>query len=257
MNWRAILAAPASRETQNLRGIFPRIVSSNLSQIFTPFVCTVLQKPKQTSSSLELDAEKRKAEEADNLEGRQRNRIDGVGQDSLGRGKVDKKREEEKKEKEIAMLIKQDQQPRRKKFDPNRKPTAEEVKKRERDEKARQEEEAREQKRRAAIEKTRIAEEVAVFNEKLMRVRRAFSRANSSIVNTLRLADSNGDGTLSLKEFMTALSRENVSINADDLLYVYDFIDEDKDGRLQYKELADFLQNKRQVDAAAHITKKR
>ena len=61
------------------------------------------------------------------------------------------------------------------------------------------------------------------------------------MVSTLRLADTNGDGTISLKEFMTAMKRENVSLNAEELLFIYDFIDENKDGKIQYKELADVL----------------
>lgn len=65
-----------------------------------------------------------------------------------------------------------------------------------------------------------------------MRVKNAFSRAGSSIVSTLRLADTNNDGTISLKEFMTAMSRENVTINAEELMFVYDFIDENKDGKI-------------------------
>ena len=98
---------------------------------------------------------------------------------------------------------------------------------------------------------------MADFNQRFMRVKNAFSRAGSSIVSTLRLAGTNGDGTISLKEFMTALQRENVAINADELMYVYDFIDENKDGKIQYKELADVLQGRRQLNVSEHIAKSR
>ena len=53
------------------------------------------------------------------------------------------------------------------------------------------------------------------------------------------------------------MKRENVSINADELMFVYDFIDENKDGKIQYKELADVLQGRRQINAAEHIAKTR
>lgn len=73
---------------------------------------------------------------------------------------------------------------------------------------------------------------MASFNQRFMRVKNAFSRAGPNIVNTLRIADTNGDGTISLEEFMTAMQRVNVSIKAEELLYVYDFIDENRDGKI-------------------------
>ena len=117
----------------------------------------------------------------------------------------------------------------------------EEIKRKEREEKAREEEEARERKIRAEVEKKKVQQEVASFNQRFMRVKNAFSRAGPNIVNTLRIADTNGDGTISLEEFMTAMQRVNVSIKAEELLYVYDFIDENRDGKIQYKELTDVL----------------
>ena len=56
---------------------------------------------------------------------------------------------------------------------------------------------------------------------------------------------------------MTTLSRANVSIKPDELLYVYDFIDTNKDGKLDYKELSEVLRGQRTIDAAAHIAKQR
>lgn len=43
-----------------------------------------------------------------------------------------------------------------------------------------------------------------------MRVKNAFSRTSGNIINTLRLSDTNNDGTISLNEFMTAMQRVNV-----------------------------------------------
>lgn len=40
----------------------------------------------------------------------------------------------------------------------------------------------------------------------------------------------------------------------EDLLYVYEFIDENKDGKLQYKELSEVLRGTRNIDAAARIS---
>ena len=56
---------------------------------------------------------------------------------------------------------------------------------------------------------------------------------------------------------MTAMQRVNVAIKAEELLYVYDFIDENRDGKLQYKELADVLQGKRQIRPEEHIAARR
>ena len=75
------------------------------------------------------------------------------------------------------------------------------------EEKQREEEEKRASGKRAEVERLEVQKEVAVFNQKLMRVKEAFQRAGSSIVNMLRLADTNNDGTISLQEFMTTLQR--------------------------------------------------
>ena len=73
----------------------------------------------------------------------------------------------------------------------------------------------------------------------------------------LRLADTNKDGRISLQEFMTTLQRQNVSIKADEILYIYEFIDKDGDGKLDYRELSDVLRGIKTIDATAYITEKR
>lgn len=73
----------------------------------------------------------------------------------------------------------------------------------------------------------------------------------------LRLADTNKDGKISLQEFMTTLQRSNVTINPDEILYIYEFIDKDKDDKLDYKELSDVLRGVKTIDATAYITEQR
>ena len=74
----------------------------------------------------------------------------------------------------------------------------EEIKKKDKEEKAQLEEEAKAQRKRAELERVEVSKEVAEFNQRLMRVKNAFMKAGSSVVNTLRLADTNGDGRISL-----------------------------------------------------------
>lgn len=188
---------------------------------------------------MELEAVKRQAEEAKTSE---------------DRAKADQLRANEKKEKELAALRKADAAPRKKVTKKNSKPSTDEIKKKEKEEKARQDEEARDQRRREEFEKKEVQKEVAVFNQRLMRVKNAFSRTSGNIINTLRLSDTNNDGSISLNEFMTAMQRVNVQIPVEDLLYVYEFIDENKDGKLQYKELTEVLRGTRSIDAAARIS---
>ena len=129
----------------------------------------------------------------------------------------------------------------------------EEAKKKQKEEKAYEDEEARARGKRAEVERVEISKEVAVFNQRLMRIKNAFMKAGSSIVNTLRLADTNGDGRITLQEFMTTLQRANVTVKPDEILYIYDFIDADKDGKLDYKELSDVLRGTKNIDAASLI----
>jgi primosomal protein N'' len=91
---------------------------------------------------------------------------------------------------------------------PKKKPTAakkvpakssnEEAKKKQKEEKAYEDEVARAVAKRADVERLEVSKEVAVFNQRLMRIKNAFMKAGSSIVNSLRLADTNGDGRISL-----------------------------------------------------------
>ena len=188
---------------------------------------------------MELEAQKRQAEDASASE---------------ARAKADQLRANEKREKELAALRKADAAPKKKVVKKTTKPSSEEVKKKEKEEKARVDEEAKDLRKREEVEKKEVQKEVAVFNQRLMRLKNAFSRAGSTILNTLRLSDTNNDGTISLKEFMTAMNRERVALPVEDLQYIYEFIDENKDGKLQYKELTEVLQGRRSIDATARIT---
>jgi len=63
------------------------------------------------------------------------------------------------------------------------------------------------------------------------------------------LADVNNDGFILLKEFMAALKRDNVAINAEELLFIYDFTDQKNknkdDGKINYLELVDVLKGRK------------
>ena len=52
---------------------------------------------------------------------------------------------------------------------------------------------------------------------------------------------------------MTTLQRSNVTVKPDEILYIYEFIDSNKDGKLDYKELSEVLRGTKSIDAAAHI----
>ena len=97
-----------------------------------------------------------------------------------------------------------------------------------------------------------------MFNQLFNRVKDAFERGTAGdITKLLRLADTNGDGTLTLDEFMATLQRAKVKIEPKDVIYIYDFIDENKDGKLDYRELADVLRGRKPIDAVAVIAKRR
>jgi len=49
------------------------------------------------------------------------------------------------------------------------------------------------------------------------------------------------------------LQRSNVTVKPEEILYIYEFIDSNKDGKLDYKELSEVLRGTKSIDAAAHI----
>ena len=84
-----------------------------------------------------------------------------------------------------------------------------------------------------------------------------FERAGPNILNTFKLADTNNDGTVDLREFITTLGRANVKIPAEEITHIYEAIDENQDGKLQYKELIEVLSGRKQIDAKGFIERKR
>ena len=140
---------------------------------------------------------------------------------------------------------------------PGGKLSNEAIKKKEREEKAQLEEEKRMLAKRKEQERKEVTKEVAVFNQKLLRVKQAFERVGDSVYNQLRMADENGDGYISLQEFMATLARARVTINPHEILYIYDFIDANQDGKLSYRELEQVVRGQRSIDAHAMIAARR
>jgi Ca2+-binding EF-hand superfamily protein len=56
---------------------------------------------------------------------------------------------------------------------------------------------------------------------------------------------------------MMTLQRSNVTVKPDEILYIYEFIDNNKDGKLDYKELSEVLRGTKSIDAATHIAARR
>ena len=60
-----------------------------------------------------------------------------------------------------------------------------------------------------------------------------------------------------MREFITTLARANVRIPPEDINFIYDAIDDNNDGTLQYQELIEVLTGRKQIDAKAYIEKRR
>ena len=60
-----------------------------------------------------------------------------------------------------------------------------------------------------------------------------------------------------MREFITTLARANVRIPPEEINFIYDAIDENNDGTLQYQELIEVLTGRKQIDAKAYIEKRR
>lgn len=84
-----------------------------------------------------------------------------------------------------------------------------------------------------------------------------FQRAGPNVLSTFKLADTNQDGTVDLREFITTLARANVKIPPEEINFIYEAIDDNNDGTLQYQEIIEVLTGRKQIDAKAFIEKKR
>ena len=84
-----------------------------------------------------------------------------------------------------------------------------------------------------------------------------FQRAGPNVLSTFKLADTNQDGTVDLREFITTLARANVKIPPEEINFIYEAIDDNNDGTLQYQEIIEVFTGRKQIDAKAFIEKKR
>lgn len=100
------------------------------------------------------------------------------------------------------------------------------MKRKEKEEQIRKEEEKRQKEKIAAQEKKVVAKLVSEFNKRLGYIKNAFANSTyESAKNQFQLFDKNNDGTLSLKEFITAMNDLRIKVNPNELLYLYEFID--------------------------------
>jgi len=67
------------------------------------------------------------------------------------------------------------------------------------------------------------------------------------IENKFRLADKNGDGELSLKEFYAIRDQYKLSLGPADINFLYDNLDKDKSGKISYKEMMEAFKGRTSV----------
>lgn len=69
--------------------------------------------------------------------------------------------------------------------------------------------------------------------------------------------DNDSSGSLDLREFTRAMVESRVKCDPDEINFIYEAIDNDKSGLIQYKELLDVIFGVRKVDFASYIAKRR
>ena len=93
---------------------------------------------------------------------------------------------------------------------------------------------------------------------KLDNMRSKFNQIGQSLRSSFQLADKDRSGKLTLKEFIQTLNREKgVSFTADDILYLYNFVDRDRDGLVSYSEFQDLVLGTRKPDFEGIIRQRR
>jgi hypothetical protein len=89
-------------------------------------------------------------------------------------------------------------------------------------------------------------------------MRSKFNRIGQSLKSSFQLSDKDKSGKLSLKEFIQTLNRTpGVSFIADDILYLYNFIDSDRDGSISYSEFQDLVLGTRKPNFESIIRQRR
>lgn len=136
--------------------------------------------------------------------------------------------------------------------------TKDDLKRKEKEDVARKEEEQREKDKIAAAEKIKVREEASVFSRRLGAIMDKFKViGETKIINTFRFYDKDNSGSLSLVELTTALTKTGVRVNPDEIIYIYDFIDEDHSDSITYREFTDVIFGRRKIDAQKFIAEKR
>jgi Ca2+-binding EF-hand superfamily protein len=135
--------------------------------------------------------------------------------------------------------------------------TKDDLKRKEKEEQMRLEEEKKEQERLAAIELEKVKVEEREFSRRLRHVKHKFESAGEGIVNTFKTYDTNNDGTLTLNEFTSAMTKAKVFVNPEEILFIYQLIDEDNSDSISYKELTDVLFGRRKIDMIKLIKDRR
>lgn len=69
--------------------------------------------------------------------------------------------------------------------------------------------------------------------------------------------DNDSNGQLDLREFTRAMVESRIRCDPEEINFIYDAIDNDKSGLINYKELLDVIFGVRKVDFVKYIANKR
>ena len=136
-------------------------------------------------------------------------------------------------------------------------PTKEELKMKEREDQLKREADAAEVARKRKLETEAVRKEVSEHRQAIDQLNIKFKRSGENILNWFSMTDSNKDGFMEPNDLKGLLLRAGVNVTDQNLLKVFEIIDLQQTGRINYNDFVNVVQRNVQLPLEQIVRKRR
>lgn len=136
-------------------------------------------------------------------------------------------------------------------------PTKEELKMKEREDQLKKEAETAELAKRRKLETEAVRKEVGEHRKAIDQLNMKFKRSGENILNWFTMTDSNKDGFMEPNDLKGLLQRAGVNVTDQNLLKVFEVIDLQQTGRINYNDFVNVVQRNIQLPLEQIVRKRR